>query len=121
VEPAPTRRDSRAPHADYYRTARSETEVKITPANPGREPATPVNDQDEWSALKLQDFIVMINSIMALQNTERLARGTTAENLRAEIGTLDNEIRTLEPAVQIVMAAVDPGLPSYTSPEDEEE
>ncbi len=45
VEPAPTRRDSRATSAASHPKPRSETEVKTTKADPGGKPATPVNNQ----------------------------------------------------------------------------
>ncbi len=75
--------------------------------------ALPAVDR-QWGAEQLQDFVRSIDDLEKLYDDEKRA----ASDLWADIKELDNKLRTLEPAVQIIMDAVDSSLRSYTSSDE---
>jgi Protein of unknown function (Hypoth_ymh) len=71
----------------------------------------------QWGAEQLEDFVSAIDDLEKLYD----AQNRTGSDLRADIKELDKKLRTLEPAVQIVMDAFDPALRNYTSPDEAKE
>lgn len=68
----------------------------------------------KWAEEQLQSFIRMIEHSADLERNRWLVgRETHAEGLQKAIIDSDEEIRTLEPAVQIIMDAVDSDLRHY--------
>ncbi|EME52387.1 hypothetical protein [Amycolatopsis decaplanina] len=69
----------------------------------------------QWAVDQLQAFVAKIEEMAELYRTIHTIGGDRpeAEDFEREISELEDELCRLEPAVQIVMDAVDPELRNY--------
>ena len=92
------------------------TDPVVTPASLADIASPTVSSVDQqWGAEQLQEFVSMIEQLVNLRFKVQVVPISSRNKVEAEIRELTDRICTHEPAVQIIMDAVDPKLRSYAS------